>query len=54
MAEFLLRGLEKVQGEWSLILTGQNPESSSWQALLKPFRLVRQVVAPVKPTLQTV
>ena len=29
--QFLLRGLEKVQGEWSLICTGRNPESSSGQ-----------------------
>ena len=36
--QFLLRGLEKVQGEWSLICTGHNPESSSGQALLKLFR----------------
>ena len=36
--QFLLRGLEKVNGEWSLICTGHNPESSSGQALLKLFR----------------
>ena len=36
--QFLLRGLEKVKGEWSLICTGHNPESSSGQALLKLFR----------------
>ena len=36
--QFLFRGLEKVQGEWSLICTGHNPESSSGQALLKLFR----------------
>ena len=34
--QFLLRGLEKVQGEWSLICTGHN--------LLKLFRFVRPVV----------
>ena len=28
----------EVQGEWSLICTGHNPESSSGQALLKLFR----------------
>ena len=39
--QFLLRGLEKVQGEWSLICTGHNPESSSGQALLKLFRCGR-------------
>ena len=27
--QFLLRGLEKVNGEWSLICTGHKPESSS-------------------------
>ena len=37
----LMRGLEKVQGEWSLICTGHNPESSSGQALLKLFRFGR-------------
>ena len=36
--QFLLRGLDKVNGEWSLICTGHNPESSSGQALLKLFR----------------
>ena len=36
--QFLLRGLEKVQGKWSLICIGHNPESSSGQALLKLFR----------------
>ena len=36
--QFLLLGLEKVNGEWSLICTGHNPESSSGQALLKLFR----------------
>ena len=39
--QFLLRGLEKVNGEWSLICTGHNPESSSGQALLKLFRFGR-------------
>ena len=39
--QFLLWGLEKVQGEWSLICTGHNPESSSGQALLKLFRCGR-------------
>ena len=39
--QFLLRSLEKVQGEWSLICTGHNPESSSGQALLKLFRCGR-------------
>ena len=39
--QFLLRGLEKVNGEWSLICTGHNPESSSGQALLKLFRCGR-------------
>ena len=40
--QFLLRGLEKVNGEWSLICTGHNPESSSGQALLKLFRFGRR------------
>ena len=39
--QFLMRGLEKVNGEWSLICTGHNPESSSGQALLKLFRFGR-------------
>ena len=39
--QFLLRGLEKVNAEWSLICTGHNPESSSGQALLKLFRCGR-------------
>ena len=39
--QFLLRGLGKVNGEWSLICTGHNPESSSGQALLKLFRFGR-------------
>ena len=39
--QFLLRGLEKVQGEWSLICIGHNPESSSGQALLMLFRFGR-------------
>ena len=37
--QFPLRGLEKVNGEWSLICTGHNPEWSSGQALLELFRL---------------
>ena len=44
--QFLLRGLEKVQVEWSLICTGHN--------LLKLFRFARQAVAPDNPILQTV
>ena len=36
--QFLLREPEQVNGEWSLICTGHNPESSSGQALLNLFR----------------
>ena len=41
--QFLLRGLEKVKGEWSLICTGHN--------LLKLFRFGRPVVNPQQPIL---
>ena len=36
--QFLLRGLEKVQGEWSLICTGHN--------LLKLFKFGNSIVNP--------
>ena len=39
--QFLLRGLEKVQGEWSLICTGHN--------LLKLFRNCRPMANPTSP-----
>ena len=39
--QFLLRGLEKVNGEWSLICTGHN--------LLKLFRRCRMSVSPSSP-----
>ena len=44
--QFLLRGVEKVQGEWSLICTGHN--------LLKLFRNCRVSVRPTPPTPLTV
>ena len=44
--QFLLRGLEKVQGEWSLICTGHN--------LLKLFRHSHMSVSPPSPIPQTV
>ena len=44
--QFLLRGLEKVQGEWSLICTGHN--------LLKLFRNCRVSVTPTPPRSLTV
>jgi hypothetical protein len=50
--QFLLRHLEKVNGEWSLICTGHNPESSSGQALLKLFRFVRPVVNSFQSAIQ--
>ena len=40
--EFLLRGLEKVQGEWSLICTGHN--------LLKLFRHCCPLANPTPPS----
>ena len=40
--QFLLRGLEKVQGEWSLICTGHN--------LLKLFKFGNSIVNPRWPT----
>ena len=42
--QFLLRGLEKVQGEWSLICTGHN--------LLKLFPFVGPVVNSFQPAIQ--
>ncbi len=39
--QFLLRGLDQVQGEWSLICTGHN--------LLKLFRHSRRSVSPPSP-----
>ena len=42
--QFLLRGLEKVQGEWSLICTGHN--------LLKLFKFGNSIVNPRWPTAQ--
>ena len=39
--QFLLRGLHKVQGEWSLICTGHN--------LLKLFRRSRLSASPLSP-----
>ena len=36
--QFLLRGLEKVQGEWSLICTGHN--------LLKLFKFGNSIINP--------
>ena len=44
--QFLLRGLEKVQSEWSLICTTHN--------LLKLFRYSRMSVTPPPPISQTV
>ena len=44
--QFLLRGLQKVQGEWSMICTGHN--------LLKLFRYSRMSVSPPSPISQTV
>ncbi len=44
--QFLLRGLAKVQGEWSLICTGHN--------LLKLFRNCRVSVSPAPPSSLTV
>ena len=44
--EFLLRGLEKVQGEWSLICTGHN--------LLKLFRHCCLLANPTPPSRLTV
>ena len=44
--EFLLRGLEKVQGEWSLICTGHN--------LLKLFRHCCPLANPTPPSPLTV
>ena len=44
--EFLLRGLQKVQGEWSLICTGHN--------LLKLFRNCSVSVSPAPPSSLTV
>ena len=44
--QFLLRGLDKVQGEWSLICTGHN--------LLKLFRNCRVSVSPTPPSSLTV
>ena len=43
--QFLLRGLEKVQGEWSLICTGHN--------LLKLFRYCRLSASPASPISQS-
>ena len=42
--QFFLRGLEKVNGEWSLICTGHN--------MLKLFRFVRPVVNSFQPATQ--
>ena len=42
--QVLLRGLEKVQGEWSLICTGHN--------LLKLFRFVHPMVNSFQPATQ--
>ena len=50
--QFLLRGLEKVQGERSLICTGHNPESSSGQALLNLFRSLRPLINSFQPATQ--
>ena len=46
LRQFLLRGLQKVQGEWSLIFTGHN--------LLKLFRHCHRSVSPAPPSLLTV
>ena len=43
--QFLLRGLEKVNGEWSLICTGHN--------LLKLFKFGNSVINPGRPAVHT-
>ena len=43
--QFLLRGLDKVQGEWSLICTGHN--------LLKLFKFGNSVINPRRPVVHT-